>query len=80
MNDRRTALLLAEIIGFAISLFIFVYNQYKLQWQEKEMERHAIVIEEDYWALDAQGPVKYLTLVSERENYANIAIFGFKRR
>ncbi|MBI9097496.1 MAG: PAS domain S-box protein, partial [Spirochaetaceae bacterium] len=40
------------------------------------MERHAIVIEEDFWALDVQGPVKYLTLVSERENYADIAIYG----
>jgi len=40
------------------------------------MEKHSIVIEEDFWALDTQGPVKYLTLVSEREDYAYIAIFG----
>ncbi len=76
MNNKRVALLLMLFTILGFSLFIYAYNHYKLQWQEKEMERHAIVIEEDYWALDIQGPVKYLTLVSERESYANISIFG----
>jgi len=76
LNSKRAALLLIVLIVIFFSFFVFAYNQYKLQWQEKEMERHAIVIEEDYWALDIQGPVKYLTLVSERESYAHISIFG----
>lgn len=76
MNNRRAIVILIFIIAVCFSFFVFTYNQYKLNWQEKEMERHATVIEEDYWALDIQGPVKYLTLVSERENYASISIYG----
>jgi signal transduction histidine kinase len=76
LNNKRASLILIFFIVLVFCSFIFAYNQYKLQWQEKEMERHAIVIEEDYWALDIQGPVKYLTLVSERESYANISIYG----
>lgn len=72
------SLLLLLFIVLCFGMFIHAYNRYRLQWQENEMERHAIVIEEDYWALDIQGPEKYLKLVSERESYANISIFGIK--
>ncbi|MDA3810119.1 MAG: ATP-binding protein [Spirochaetaceae bacterium] len=76
MKSRSFTLIVVSILIILFFLFVISFNRYQLAWQEQEMEKHAIVIEEDFWALDTQGPVKYLTLVSERENYANIAIVG----
>ena len=66
------------LLTICFILFIVFFNQYRMHWQEQEMERHSIVIEEDFWALDAQGPLKYLTLVSERESFGSISIHGLK--
>jgi len=74
--NRKISILFILILLICFSLFIYIYNLYRISWHEQEMERHASVIEEDYWALDNQGPLKYLTLVSERENFGSIAIFG----
>ncbi|MBN2656387.1 MAG: PAS domain S-box protein [Spirochaetales bacterium] len=76
MSNKRTAFYLFVLISVCFILFIIFYNQFKMRWQEREMERHAIVIEEDYWALDSQGPLKYLTLVSQRESFGSISIYG----
>jgi PAS domain S-box-containing protein len=76
LGNRKIAFYILILITLGFVSFIVVYNQYRMRWQEQEMERHAIVIEEDFWALDAQGPLKYLTLVSERESFGSISIFG----
>lgn len=75
---RKTLKLLILFLLFCFSSFVVIYNQYKISWNEKQMERHSTVIEEDYWALDNQGPLKYLNLVAESENYSHIAIIGLK--
>lgn len=76
LGNKKLACFLFFVITLAFVGFIVFYNHYQIRRQENEMERHAKVIEEDFWALDAQGPLNYLTLVSERESFGSLSIYG----
>ncbi len=65
---------------FFFGLFVIFYNKHTAHRLTHEMERHAVVIEDDLWTLDLEGARSYLSLASERDNYAKIIIDGLPGR
>ena len=77
MNYIITKIKPYQIVLFLLFLFILfigIYSYNKKQWLINEVKNHARVIRKDVWALEKEGPIDYLTLAANRDNYIKIVI------
>ncbi len=67
LNNYKFQIFVMMLVCFLI--FIFFYNQYKINSVHQKMNEHVAVVKSDLWGIIPDGPVKYLTLASRRDNY-----------
>ena len=74
MKRQFLILLLFSIVVLLYGMFVSFYSRHSEDQIRKEMNSHAVVVEQDVWTLNRQGPLNYLALAAARDNYAKMAI------
>lgn len=74
MKRRTRGVFLFVFFVIIYAVFVCLYNDHVQQRLLKEMERHALVLEDDIWTLNPYGSVNYLSLAAARDNYSKITI------
>ncbi len=60
----------------AFCIFVFVWERKDLADHQESLEQTAVVIAPALWNLDANGPVEYLKLACQLDNYAKITVYA----
>ena len=74
MKYKKRTYILFFVMSACYCVFLLVYCRYKTQWVEDALKKHALVIEDDVWKFDDEGPLGYLSLAAERDNFESVII------
>jgi len=76
-SQRYFLIEIALIVLFATAfcVFVIVWEDHLQQKESADLQRHAQVVENDLWKLDAEGPLVYLELAARLHNYKSLTVY-----
>jgi len=74
LSHRKIVSLLAIVLLFIFTVFLFFYESYAHNGAQSRIDEHAHIVAEALWNYNPQGTSEYLYLASKSQNYQQIVI------